>query len=74
MNPDQRAHLHKVLKESNDLIANKYIKGVEEHQTTLNKDHSIHELVDFAIEEAVDQMVFLLTIKELLEKSDGKSS
>ena len=73
MNPDQRAHLHKVLKESNDLIANKYIKGVEEHQTTLNKDHSVQELVDMAIEEAVDQMVFLLTIKELLE-SDGKSS
>lgn len=73
MNEHQRDHLYRVLKQSHDLIANKYVKGVEEHQTTLNKDHSINELVDMAIEEAVDQMVFLLTIKELLE-SDGKSS
>lgn len=74
MNKEQQAHLRQVLRDSQDLIANKYIKGAEEHQTTLNKDHSVYELVDFAIEEAIDQIVFLLTIKEVLKKSDGSNS
>lgn len=73
MNQDQANHLRSVLKQSESLISDKYIKGVIEHKTTLNKDHSVNELVDMAIEEAVDQIVFLLTIKEVLE-SDGSNS
>jgi type III secretion system FlhB-like substrate exporter len=74
MNQEQRAHLQRILDQSHTLIANKYIKGAEEHKTTLSTDHSLQELVDFAIEEAIDQVTFLLTIKEVLEKSDGNSS
>ena len=74
MNQEQNNHLNRVLNEANSLIADKYVKGAEEHGTTLSQDHSLHELVNFAIEEAVDQIVFLLTIKEVLEKSHGNNS
>ena len=74
MNQEQNNHLNRVLNEANSLIVDKYVKGAEEHGTTLSQDHSLRELVNFAIEEAVDQIVFLLTIKEVLEKSQGNNS
>lgn len=74
MNQPQADHLRSILKQSQSLISDKYIRGVKEHQTVLNQDHTVQELLNYAIEEAVDQMVYLLTIKELLEKSDGNNS
>ena len=66
MNSDQTAHLNNVLERASRLIEDKYIKGAAEHQTTLNKDHSVLQLLEFAIEEAVDQITYLLTLEEQL--------
>ena len=68
MNKDQAEHLERVSLEAVRLIQDKYIRGAREHKTTLNKDHTVEELLDFAIEEATDQMTYLLTLKEKLHE------
>jgi len=71
MNEDQAQHLKSILKNTEYLLTDKYIKGVLEHKTILNKDHTVLELVDMAIDEAIDQVTYLLTIKEVLEKNNN---
>lgn len=66
MNQNQLEHLYSVLEESRKLLTLKYIKGAEEHQSTLNKDFSASQVLDMAIEESIDMLVYLLTLKELL--------
>jgi len=68
MNKDQIKHLENILKTTNTLLEDKYIRGAQEHKTTLNKDHGSLELIDMAIEEAIDQITYLLTIKEVLQR------
>ena len=71
MNEDQAQHLKSILSDTEHLLSNKYIKGVIEHKTTLNKDYTALELIDMAIDEAIDQVTYLLTIKEVLEKNNN---
>lgn len=66
MTDEQQEHLLRVLAESKRLISRKYRKGVAEHGGFL-MDSSTEELLDNAIDEAVDQLVYLLSLKEKLE-------
>jgi hypothetical protein len=63
MTTAQQGHLHRILRQTDALIASKYAKGAEEHGGLLS-DKSPLELVDLAIEEATDQITYLLTLRE----------
>ena len=63
MNSKQIEHLGYILDTTQDLISNKYEKGAAEHKTILSEDYDKHQLIDMAIEEAVDQITYLLTLK-----------
>lgn len=65
MTVEQTAHLNRILEKSRELITDKYYKGTVEHKSTLSKDYTQEQILDFAIEEAVDQMTYLLTLKEM---------
>lgn len=67
MNKQQTAHLNRILEQSRELITDKYAKGTVEHKSLLSEDYSVEEVLNFAIEEAVDQMTYLLTLKEMLK-------
>ncbi len=67
MTPQQEQHLQEVLKAASSLIETKYRAGQAQHGGDLfTKTPS--ELIDEAILEAVDQIVYLLTAKNNLQK------
>jgi len=66
MNESQKNHLKHILDTSRGLIMNKYIKGTIEHQSNLSEDYTAEQLLDEAINEAIDQITYLLTLKEKL--------
>lgn len=59
----QTDHMSSIAYEFSVLMANKYKQGVEEHGGNL-WDLSEDDLLDNAIDEAIDQVVYLLTIKQ----------
>jgi len=65
MTDDQEAHLASIKRTFNDLVEPKFRKGAEEHATILHEQPA-SLLLDFAIEEAIDQVVYLLTLKQRL--------
>ncbi len=62
MTPEQEAHLDSIKNEFSSLVDFKYRKGQREHGGNLF-DLTTVELVDMAIEEAIDQVVYLLSVK-----------
>jgi hypothetical protein len=66
MNKIQLEHLAHILDETQDLISNKYVKGAAEHKSILSEDYNAVELCDMAIEEAIDQITYLLTLRSKL--------
>lgn len=68
MNRTQSEHLKKILKTTERLLSDKYIKGAREHQSTLSEDYNASQLIDMAIEEAIDQVVYLLTLRDKIER------
>lgn len=59
-------HIKQIIGEFSQLASQKYMKGVEEHGGHLwEKKH----MIDFAIEEAIDQVIYLLTLKKQIEDS-----
>lgn len=58
--------------EFSKLMADKYTRGVEEHGGNL-WDMPFNQLLDNAIEEAIDQVVYLLTMKQQYDEEYGKS-
>jgi len=64
MNKTQLEHLEYILDTTQDMISEKYVKGAEEHQSVLSEDYTAEQILDMAIEEAVDQMTYLLTLKQ----------
>ena len=66
MTPEQKTHVARIDATFSSLMTKKYEAGQKEHGGNLF-EVSITELVDFAIEEAIDQVVYLLTLKEQLE-------
>jgi len=67
MNKVQLEHLGEILDQTHDLISNKYLKGAAEHKTILSEDYSSEQLIDMSIEEAIDQITYLLTLKETMK-------
>jgi len=64
MTPEQ--HLEKILTQAEFRIKVKYLRGQAEHNDNL-WEHSILDLVDNAIDEAVDQLVYLLTLRDKIK-------
>jgi hypothetical protein len=65
MTTAQKGHLLRLLRQADALMADKYTRGAEEHGGLLS-DKPITELLNCAIEEAVDQLTYLLTLREKL--------
>lgn len=66
MTPTQERHLQAIKEEFTKLVDTKYRKGQAEHGGDLFTK-SLMNLLNAAIEEAIDQVVYLLTIKQNLE-------
>lgn len=75
MTTPRKAHLRRLTTEANSLITTKYIAGQREHGGDLWKKPGI---LLMAIEEAVDQLVYLLTLKEQMhgdhKRRQGRSA
>ena len=67
MNKEQVAHLNRILERTGHLITDKYVRGAKEHNSTLSEDYTAKEILEMAIEEAVDQMTYLLTLWEKIK-------
>lgn len=65
MTNQQEAHLSSLIEETAARMDDKYRKGAAEHGGNL-WDLSIEKLVDNAIEEAVDQLTYLLAVRHKL--------
>jgi hypothetical protein len=66
MTEEQEQHLGEIQDQFCDLVDAKYRKGAREHASQLNKDYTAKELLDMAIDEAIDQVTYLLTLREKL--------
>lgn len=64
MTPEQTAHCESIAKTFQLLMAAKYKAGVEEHGGNLWEKTG---LIDMAIDEAIDQVVYLVTLKQQIE-------
>lgn len=71
MTETQEKHLQEIVRLSGELIEMKYRKGQEEHGGNLF-DLSASDLCDQAIMEAIDQMVYLITLKSKLTDFKAK--
>lgn len=69
MNPEQTKHVEELGKEFYIAMALKYEAGAKEHGGNL-WDVSEDQLLDFAIEEAIDQVVYLFTLRK--KRSEAK--
>jgi hypothetical protein len=66
MEEQQEAHLARIKTEFAALVDTKYRKGQVEHGGDLFRK-STADLLNFAIDEAVDQVVYLLTLRERMQ-------
>jgi len=62
-------HIKQILNDFSQIASNKYTKGVKEHGGHLWEKKG---LIDMTIEEAVDQVIYLLTLKKQIEESGVK--
>ena len=67
MSPMQEAHLGRVKAEFAALVDSKYRAGAVEHRGELLALPPL-KILDLAIEEAIDQVVYLLSLKEKLTR------
>ena len=70
MDPQSEDHLQRIQGSALKLINDKYRKGAAEHGGHLWEKEN---LIDEAINEAIDQVVYLLTLKEQMQRS-GKET
>ena len=63
MTEEQNKHVQTIASEFASLMSSKYEKGVKEHGGNL-WEVGIHDMVDMALDEAIDQVVYLMTLKE----------
>ena len=67
MTDEQEKHLLYIKQSLNTMVDSKYRKGQEEHGGNLF-DMNIEKLLDNAIFEAIDQVVYLLTMRRQMEE------
>jgi len=65
MTQEQEDHMERIGEKFVELMYDKYEKGAEEHKGLLWKKKRI---LDMAIEESLDMVVYLFTLKEQLDK------
>lgn len=70
MTASQEAHLSRVKAEFCLLVDAKYRAGAAEHGGELLDVPALH-ILDLAIEEAIDQVVYLLSLKERLTRASA---
>ena len=63
MKQEHYEHLDKLIAEFSILASTKYQQGVKEHGGHL-RNMSVNDLLDNAVDEAIDQVGYLLTLKE----------
>jgi hypothetical protein len=68
LSPKQEAHLEFLKRRFADIVDPKYRKGAKEHGGNLWQMGN-EKLLDCAIDEAIDQLVYLLTLKVQLYES-----
>ena len=66
MNIAQQQHLAEIITELVELLTEKYTKGADEHGGDLI-DMSVEDLLDNAIMENIDQITYLLTLKQKIK-------
>ncbi len=72
LTPKQEAHLNRIKQQFAEITDPKFRKGAEEHDTDL-EEQPASLLLDFAIEEAIDQVVYLLTLKQVMEDKNAQN-
>lgn len=61
-----------ILKEVQDLLTTQTAKGLAKYPRTVHvDDHSLTEWIDHALQEKVDEIVYLVTIKHKIRKVIG---
>jgi hypothetical protein len=61
-----------ILQEVQDLLINQTKKGLEKYGTTVNiDDYSLIEWIDHVLQEKVDELVYLVTLKHKIKKVIG---
>jgi DNA-directed RNA polymerase beta' subunit len=68
MTETQQKHLANIVDQATSRLIDKYQKGAREHQSTLSEDYTKEQLLEEAISEAIDQVVYLLTLREKLHE------
>lgn len=66
MTSEQVAHLNRIKEQVSYEITEKYAKGAKEHASTLSADYTPLQVLDMAVEEALDQVVYLYTLREMM--------
>lgn len=66
MTNEQIAHLNRIKEQVQHELTEKYVKGAKEHASTLSEDYTPIEVLDMAIEEALDQVTYLYTLREMM--------
>jgi hypothetical protein len=66
MTEEQEEHLESIIDDFADIVDPKYRAGQKEHGGNLF-DMSEKDLLDAALDEAVDQVVYLLTLRQKFE-------
>lgn len=67
LTPEQQGHVEDIAKEFVYAMSDKYIKGQREHGGNVF-DMSLDKLLNNAIDEAIDQVVYLLTLKRVMAR------
>lgn len=73
MTPAQENHLSQIKEQFNQLVDVKFRKGAEEHGGDLLRDFSVLNIIDAAIEEAIDLVTYLLSARMKLT-GEGKGT
>lgn len=68
MTETQKQHLNRILDTTHSMLADKYVKGAKEHDSDLSQDYTVEQILDMAIEEALDQVTYLLTLREKIDE------
>lgn len=71
MTKEHEDHLNTIIKTFNEIVIPKYTRGHEEHGGKLWEKEG---LIDEAIMEAVDMVVYLVTLKQQLNSSSQYTS
>jgi len=63
MTQEHLDHINWISNQFSILMSNKYLKGVKEHGGHL-KNYDILSLTEYALDEAIDQVVYLITLRD----------